>query len=139
MTRETHSLTIVLRCFGILDLCALFAVAMPREWMEPLAAWAGPGLPSGALPAYLARTASALFALHGATVLFVSFDVERYWRLIRFLAILALVHGAIVLTVDVAEGMPWWWCLIEGPGIAMTGVIVLLIQWQAADKGSGSP
>ena len=33
-------------------------------------------------------------------IVFVSFDVERYWKLIRFLAIAALVHGAILLWID---------------------------------------
>lgn len=102
--------------------------------MEALAAWPC----RGPLTGYLARTASGLFALHGATVLFVSFDVPRFWKLIRFLAAIAQLHGLIVLPVDVAEGMPWW-CLIEGPGIALTGVIVLLIQCRAGGGGVDVP
>jgi hypothetical protein len=78
---------------------------------------------------YLARSASALYALHGALVLFLSFDVPRYWRLITFLAVAALVHGAVMTGIDLAAGMPVAWTLGEGPCFAATGAVVLLLQW----------
>ena len=43
-------------------------------------------MPQGPLVGYLIRSASALYALHGALALFLSFDVRRYWRVITFLA-----------------------------------------------------
>ena len=125
-------LVIVLRAFGILDLCALVAVFLPLRWMAAAHAAVGLGaLPHGPLVGYLARSASALYALHGATVLFISFDVRRYWRLITFLAALAVLHGAVMLGIDLAEGMPVWWTSFEGLGFAATGGVVLLAQWAA--------
>ena len=128
-TAARRLLVLLLRFFGVLDSFAVLAVLAPRGGIDAAARWLGVGpLPPGPLTPYLARTASALFVLHGVTVLFISFDVERYDRLIRFLAFAALVHGAAVLAVDLAEGMPWWWCVAEGPGIIVTGVLVLLVR-----------
>src|SRR6516225_6886500 len=124
-----RGLAVTLRAFGCLDLLALVAVMMPERWMAAGHQWAGLGpLPEGPLVGYLARSSSALYALHGATVLFVSFDIRRYWRLITFLAAIALIHGVIMLGIDLAEGMPKWWTAIEGPCFAATGTIVLLLQ-----------
>ena len=97
----------------------------------------GPGRPAcGADLGYLSRSASFLYALHGAMVLFISFDLLRYWRLVTFLATAALVHGAVMLGIDLAEGMPAWWTVVEGPAFAATGGVVLLLQYLAG-RGRG--
>jgi hypothetical protein len=72
--------------------------------------------------------------LHGAMVLFISFDVNRYERLITFLAAAALVHAGIMLGIDLNEGMPMWWTLVEAPGFAATGAVVLILQALSAKK-----
>jgi hypothetical protein len=66
--------------------------------------------------------------LHGFLILFISFDVARYARLITLLAVAALVHGAVMLGIDLAEGMPVWWTGFEGLGFAGTGLVVLIAQ-----------
>jgi hypothetical protein len=118
----------VLRLIGGLDLLALLAVGAPR-WAIALAhEFLGLGpLPEGAIVGYLARSASALYALHGALALFVSFDLERYLPLIRCMALIALLHGAIMLSIDLREGMPLWWTLFEGPSFGAMGALVLLL------------
>ena len=127
-----ESVAVVLRALGVLDLCALGAVVLPLRWMAVAHAWLGLGaMPQGPLVGYLARSASVLYALHGALVLFLSFDVRRYWGLITFLAALAVLHGAVMLGIDLAEGMPVWWTAVEGLGFAATGGVVLLAQWAA--------
>jgi hypothetical protein len=129
LTPEQRAVALVLRALGVLDLCALFAVVMPRAWMAYLHALAGLGeMPDAPVVWYLARSASALYALHGATVFYLSFDVGRYWRLIRFLAVVALVHGAVIVGINLAEGMPGWWLRVEGPGVAATGLVILALQ-----------
>ena len=92
-----------------------------------------PGIHWSAARTTPARSASAMYALHGLTVLFVSFDVLRYAQLIRFLAAVALVHGVIMFGIDLAEGMPWWWQSLEGPAIAATGLVVLALQRRARE------
>ncbi len=119
---------------GVLDMLALIAVFMPRQWMNLAAVSMGlDALPPEPIVGYLVRSASAMYALHGLAVFFISFDVPRYWPLIRFLAIAAIFHGAIMLGIDLAEGLPRWWQCAEGPCFAATGVIVLWLQrgpWQ---------
>jgi hypothetical protein len=127
-TRE-HRVAWLLRLFGAVDCLALIAVLMPRASMHAIAVTSGlEGLPAGPLPEYLARSASLMYALHGATVLFISRDVHRYWPLIRFLASIAVAHGLIVFAIDYRIGMPLWWRFVEGPAFAMTGLSVLLAQ-----------
>ena len=133
--KSDRAVAAVLRVLGGLDVLALVAVVAPRAWLSAAAELAGVGpLPAAPLVGYLARSASAVYALHGLTVLFVSFDVVRYRPLIRFLAWAAVVHGAVILGVDLAEGMPAWWTAVEGPAFSATGMAVLAILHRTPDS-----
>lgn len=128
-SNDSRALALVLRTLGCLDCLALLAVVVPRHWIETAHAWAGlGGFPREPIAGYLARSASALYALHGAMIVFVSFDVARYAPLIRFLALAALVHGTVMLGIDLAEPLPVWWRYGEGPAFAATGALVLWLQ-----------
>jgi hypothetical protein len=121
-------LAIVLRIFGLFDLLALITVVAPRSWMAAAHAFVGLGdLPDAPVVGYLVRSSSALYALHGAMILYVSFDIERYRPLIRFLGVAASIHGLVMLGIDLAVGMPWFWTLFEGPAFAATGMVVLVL------------
>ena len=125
-------LALALRCLGCLDLAALLAVVAPDRWIDFAHRWTGLGpVPDGPIVAYLVRTTSALYALHGALIVFVSFDVARYERLIRFLALAALLHGAVILWIDTALPLPALWRYGEGPCFAATGAVVLWLQRRA--------
>lgn len=118
-----------LRLLGFIDLLALIAVVMPLEWMSRINDLCGlETIPESRIFSYLARTTSALYALHGALVLFISADVNRYRPLITFLAIAAIIHGVILLGIDLAVGMPLIWTLLEAPSFAATGILVLWLQ-----------
>ncbi len=118
-----------LRCLGLIDLCAVFAVVMPREWMQIGHAAAGLGdLPAAPIVGYLTRSASAVYVLHGLLVIYLSLDVRHYWRLIRFFAATAVLHGIVMLSIDLHEGMPLWWTIVEGPGFAARGLVVFAAQ-----------
>ncbi len=126
---QQRTLALVLRAVGCLDCLALLAVVMPQHWMDVSHSWLGLGpIPREPIVGYLARSASALYALHGASIVFVSFDIDRYAPLIRFLALAALVHGAIILGIDLAEQLPPLWRYGEGPAFAATGILVLWLQ-----------
>jgi hypothetical protein len=128
-------LTLILRIFGSVDLLALLAVFLPLEWMAKAHTWLGLGpLPREPIVGYLTRSTSVLYALHGATILFLSTDVRRYARLITFLACIALIHGVVMLGIDLGAGMPLFWTLLEGPAVAATGAVVLLVQWKERTK-----
>jgi hypothetical protein len=122
-------LVVVLRVLGVIDLLSLGAVVMPVAWMQSVHAWAGLGqLPAEPIVGYLARSASVLYALYGVLLIYMSWDVLRYWRLIRLCAITATVQGLVIIGIDVAEGMPLWWTLAEGPSLAASGLLLLAIQ-----------
>ena len=130
MPNHRRLLVIVLRVYGCVDLAALVAVVMPGEWMAAIHAAVGLGeFPEAPLVGYLTRSASALYALHGAMILFVSFDVDRYWPLITFLAIAAVIQGFVILAIDLAVGMPMPWTIIEVPSFIGTGAAVLAAQY----------
>ncbi|MFN0056215.1 MAG: hypothetical protein ACKV0T_29055 [Planctomycetales bacterium] len=127
----------VLCCLGWLDLCALGAVLMPAEWLGQIHIQLGLGpFPEAPIALYLARGNSALYAVHGAVLLYLSRDVDRYWSLIRFLAWAALVHGGVMLAIDQSLQLPVWWRIGEGPIYAATGALVLALQWRADRNGA---
>jgi hypothetical protein len=136
MVKTARDLALVLRVIGVVDLLALAAVVVPGRWLALAHAWLGLGeMPAAPIVGYLARSASVLYALHGGLILFISFDVPRYWPLITFLGACAFAHGAVLVAVDLAEGMPVWWAWVEGLGYLALGTLVLGLQRMA----SGTP
>jgi hypothetical protein len=65
---------------------------------------------------YLARSLSAFYTLVGALCLVMASDLERYRPLVRFLGLAFALMSVVLLGVDLAAGMPWWWTASEGPG-----------------------
>jgi len=120
----------VLRLIGGIELCAIPFLLFPVPWMAEVhekGLGLGP-LPRERIVEYLARSLSAVYAVHGAVVFFVSFDVVRYRPLIGFLGAIHVVLGATILAIDAVSGLPWWWVMGEGPGIAVGGLLVLLLN-----------
>ena len=126
---------VALRVLGVTDMLAFIAVVMPTAWIQSGHQWSGLGeFPDAPIAGYLARSASALYALHGLMIIYISCDVRRYWPLIRFMASIAVAHGVVMYGIDVAVGMPAWWTMFEGPAFTATGLMVLLAQyWSKPD------
>src|SRR5438132_8164280 len=117
MTKTDKALVILLRIVGVPALFALAAVVMPTSWMAATHRWLGLGeMPTGPVVDYLARSLSAFYALVGALCLVVATDLERYRPLVRFLGVAFALMSVVLLDVDLAAGMPWWWSASEGPG-----------------------
>ena len=128
MSPADRPLALYLRFLGVVDLLALAAVAMPESSMAAVHQALGLGeLPPAPLVGYLTRSASALYAVHGALLIYVSLDVPRYRPLIAFLAWAAIVHGGVLLAIDLAVAMPRWWMLLEGPVYIILAVIALAL------------
>src|SRR5215831_2229080 len=110
MTKSDRVLVILLRFVGVGSLFALVAVFMPVSWMAATHCWLGLGeMPTGPVVEYLARSLSAFYALMGALCLVLTTDLERYRPLVRFLGAVFALMSVVLLGVDLAAGMPWWW------------------------------
>jgi hypothetical protein len=128
----------MLRAIGSMDLMAIIAVLAPRDWIAATHRWLGLGeFPHEPVAGYLARSTSIWFAIYGLLLWFVSFDIQKYSNLIRFLAWILVFHGFAIAGVDLAEGMPTWWIPTEGLFCSGMGCCLLWLQRGASttDKG----
>jgi hypothetical protein len=63
----------------------------------------------------------------GALCLVLAADLERYRPLVRFLGVAFALMSLVLLGVDLAVGMPWWWTALEGPGAVPVGALVYFL------------
>ncbi len=126
--KAEHALTLLLRLAGTVLLVAVVPAAMPFAWMDAIHRQLGMGqLPDAPIVHYLTRSASLLYAYHGALILFVSLDLRRYLPVVKCLAWLGVTFGAAMLAIDLVSGMPAFWTLGEGMFIvALCGAILAL-------------
>ena len=126
----------LLRFVGGIELCAIPFILVPMSWMaEVHASLLGLGpMPQAPIVEYMARTLSLLYAVHGAVVFRVSFDLVRFRPFVGFLGALHTAVGLCIIGIDLAAGLPWWWVLGEGPGIAVGGLLVLLLNRMAINE-----
>jgi hypothetical protein len=118
MIGPEKALVWLLRGAALMLLMALIPAVMPFAWMKDIHCYLGMGeLPDGPIVGYLTRSLSAMYAFHGAIVMFVSCDVRRYVSLIRFLAVLGFLFGIGMLVLDICVDMPLAWSVSEGPFI----------------------
>ncbi|MBN9120306.1 MAG: hypothetical protein J0I06_14305 [Planctomycetes bacterium] len=119
----------LLRLIGGVELFAIPFLLFPFSWMNDVHDRVlGLGaLPNAPIVEYMARNLSALYAIHGAVVFRLSFDVERFRPLVGFLGRLHIALGAVAVATDLAAGLPLWWVVGEGPGIAAGGAAVLFL------------
>jgi|SRR5262245_43571423 len=131
----------LLRVIGGVELCAIPFLLFPFSWMNHVhdhILGLGP-LPQAPIVEYMARNLSALYAVHGAVIVRLSFDVPRFRPMIRFLGWLHIVFGATVFVIDFAAGLPWWWVAGEGTGIAAGGLLVVMLTQHATRRDKLTP
>jgi hypothetical protein len=73
---------------------------------------------------YLARSASALYALFGGLCLVVASDPDRYRPLVQSLGVAFTLLVPVFLFIDLAAGVPWWWAAAAGPPGVVVGPLV---------------
>jgi hypothetical protein len=121
-------LAILLKLAGGVMLVAFAAIFMPTSWMAANHRWLGLGdFPASPLVDYLTRSVSALYGIHGGLYLVAARDVRRHAEVLRYLAAMNVVFGALMLGIDVHAGMPWYWSLCEGPPVLAFGVLLLAL------------
>ena len=124
-------LAILLRIAGSVMLLAFGAVFLPNEWMAAGHRWLGLGeFPASPLVDYLTRSASALYGIHGGLYLVVARDVRRHAGVLAYLAAMNVVFGTLMVGIDLHAAMPWFWTLVEGPPVAVFGVLLLVLLRQ---------
>jgi len=125
------ALVVLLRAAGLIALVALVFVFVPFGWMQDMARWLSLAEPVATpLNHYLTRSLSAMYAFHGALLVYLSLDPPRYAPLARFLAGLGLGFGALLFGLDYLVGMPAFWTFGEGP----ITVIYCIALYAAADR-----
>src|SRR6516225_9408234 len=139
MTKSDKVLVILLRIVGVGSLFALVAVFMPVSWLAATHRWLGLGeMPTGPVVEYLARSLSAFYALMGALCLVLTTDLERSRPLVWFLGVAFALMSLVLLGVDLAAGMPWWWTASEGPGGVVFGALLFVLA-HPKDREDCSP
>jgi hypothetical protein len=140
MNRSEKALVLLLRASAVLLLTAVIPALMPFEWMKDIHRRLGMGeLPEGPIVGYLTRSLSAMYAMHGALLLFVSLDVRRCLPVVKCLAVLCLAFGAGMIVLDQAVGMPRFWLLGEGPFIIALGGAILWLSGGVQRPDQASP
>ena len=105
---------------------ATIPVFFPVAWMTAAHGWLGLGeFPNAAITIYLARSTSMLYAVHGSLMLYVSFDMRRYWPLVHVFGWLHVVIGLTMFGIDLTTPMPAFWIAGEGIPIALAGLAVI--------------
>ena len=133
MTTAERLLKLVLRLTGAALCLATPFIFLPRAEYGAIHEWLGFGpYPDGPIIDYLARSASAMYALSGVFCWLVSYDVRRHGRVILFLGASSIAFGALMLAVEFQLGLPWWWVLGEGVAAVVLGIVLLVLQTRAA-------
>ena len=119
-------LRVILAVTGAGLLLAVVPIFFPASVINYLHQQLGLGeFPNSAIAVYLARSTSLLYAMHGALMFFVSFNLVRYWPLVRLVGHLHVVLGLAMLGIDVSTPMPLYWIIGEGMPVAVTGMLIL--------------
>ena len=136
MNGYEKALVVLLRISAVVMLTAVVPALMPFAWMAAIHRQLGMGeLPEGPIIGYLTRSLSAMYALHGALVLFVSLDVRRWLPVVKCLAALGIAFGVGMIALDLAVEMPLFWVLCEGPFVIGLGSVLFWL----ASRVEGRP
>jgi hypothetical protein len=120
----------ILAAVGVVELFAFPSAVMPREWMQAGHAWLGMGeMPEGPVFEAVMRQVSFSYGLHGAALLLIASDVDRYRPLVILSAIGYLAYGLVFLFTDIGLGMPRLWVAGNAGSTILIGVLLLGLIW----------
>ena len=126
MSRKLVYVAWVLRVVGVLAMLAIVAVFMPLSWMASVHESIGMGkMPEGPIVEYLARSLSALYALLGCWIFYLSGRVPEQLGFVRLFGCLLAVFGVVLGWVGLQSSMPVTWVLLEGPPAILLGLWIL--------------
>lgn len=132
---RTRLLVAILRLAGIVTITAFPAMLLPVEWMASTHRWLGLGeFPRAPVVQYLARSIAGLYGFHGVLLLLVSTDPLRYRTIIRYVAVMNVLFGSMLLAIDIHAGMPLVWTMFEGPPIVLFGIVIAILNRGTGDR-----
>ena len=124
----------ILVVLGIGLLVAIIPVFFPVSTMATIHGWLGLGeFPDNPITIYLARSTSALYAIHGAIILLTGIKINELELLVPILGWIHVVIGIVMLGIDLTTPMPWYWTAVEGVPISLGGVLVLWL-WKRSQQ-----
>jgi hypothetical protein len=133
---EARLLKFLLLLGGTILLTAAFAVFLPVGWMKTGHEWLGLGeFPDRPITAYLARSTSLLYAVHGSLMVYTGLTLRLHWRFVPLFGWLHVVIGLVMLGTDITAPMPWYWTIAEGGPVAGLGVLMLWLYNRAFGRG----
>ena len=137
MTNEERLFRLLLRIVGSAALLAIPFVFVPYAGMNAIHEGLGMGqLPHAPVVGYLARSASAFYAILGGLLWVLSSDLRRHRLVLVYLGIAILLFGLVLFAVDFLEGMPLWWSLWEGAVNTVFGTLILVFSCRLGrDRG----
>ncbi|MBN1126492.1 MAG: hypothetical protein JXA82_15915 [Sedimentisphaerales bacterium] len=119
-------LVLLVRMTAIAMLCGLVFVFCPFKWMTMIHSRIGMGsLEFTPLLSYLTRSLSAMYAIVGAFLMLISFDIEQYRPLLKLSGWIAILGGIGVTYLDAILKLPAFWTWMEGPLTILLGIAIL--------------
>lgn len=121
-------------------LLAALAVVMPAHWMHQVHQWLGLGaFPGEPIVVYLARSASALYAIHGGVLWLASTDLDRFAPLIRYMGLAGCTFAVTIFFIDRASGLPGWWTAAESVQVLVINLAFLYLLRRYRRASSWGP
>jgi len=131
--RALKLLVLILRLDGAVTVLAFGAMLLPVDWVADTHRWLGLGdFPNAPVTDYLVRSVCALYGSFGVLFLLVAGDPLRYQRIVRYIGVMHIIFGVLMIPIDLHAGMPAWWTMIEGPPLVGVGVLTLFLLNRAA-------
>lgn len=132
LTRAEVALKVLLIVSGAVTGVAIFPVFMPLDWMRHIHDTLALGpMPAGPIFEYLARSISALYAIHGGLCFVLATDVRRYRPVIIYVATVAVAFAGVILWIDYKVGLPRLWAATEAPTVLVLGGLLLVLAIRA--------
>jgi hypothetical protein len=114
---------------GWIQVSAIIAVFMPKAWMDACSELMGVDpLAATPLAGYLARLSSAMYVVHGSLLLVISKSLPKHLAVVPAFARTTLGLAAMMLWIDVVEGMPVDWTAMEFLALFVSGCVM---EWLA--------
>lgn len=89
--------------------------------------------PDRPITLYLARSTSLLYAVHGFVMTYTAWNFTKMRPLVPVLGWLHVIVGLTMFGIDWTSGMPLYWTVGEGPGVAAMGAIIVWLSNSAED------